>query len=197
MRELTFVERGMVEWREAPAPQLQGAGEVLVRPVAVATCDLDAAIIKGLAPFVGPFPLGHEFIAEVTDIGDAVSGVELGQRFAVPFQICCGVCANCRAAIGAHAAADLEGHGEALPELYAADGIADVGYFGDELVAQRKWPDKGGQPLDDGCVEVAGGDRHGTYQHLACALQLWCGSLAPLDHSPLDERQLAHAQAPL
>jgi threonine dehydrogenase-like Zn-dependent dehydrogenase len=99
MRELTFIERGVVQWREAAAPKLQGAGEVLVRPLAVATCDLDAAIVKGMAPFVGPFPLGHEFIAEVIDLGDDVRGVEVGQRFAVPFQICCGACANCRAGL--------------------------------------------------------------------------------------------------
>jgi threonine dehydrogenase-like Zn-dependent dehydrogenase len=99
MRELTFIERGVVEWREAAAPRLQGAGEVLVRPLAVATCDLDAAIIKGVAPFVGPFPLGHEFVAEVTDVGDEVRAVEVGQRFAIPFQICCGVCARCRAGL--------------------------------------------------------------------------------------------------
>ena len=99
MLEATFVERGVVEWREAPSPRLQGPGEVLVRPIAVATCDLDAAIIKGNAPLPGPFPLGHEFVAEVTDIGDDVRGVEVGQRYAVPFQICCGVCAKCLAGI--------------------------------------------------------------------------------------------------
>ena len=96
MQELTFIEPGLVEWREAPEPSLQSAREVLVRPLAVATCDLDAAIIRGRAPFVGPFPLGHEFIAEVTDMGDEVTGVEIGGRYAVPFQICCGACVNCR-----------------------------------------------------------------------------------------------------
>jgi threonine dehydrogenase-like Zn-dependent dehydrogenase len=96
VQELTFVEPGLVEWREAPQPTLQGAGEVLVRPLAVASCDLDAAIIRGVAPFAGPFPLGHEFVAEVVDVGDDVTGVAAGERFAVPFQICCGECANCR-----------------------------------------------------------------------------------------------------
>jgi threonine dehydrogenase-like Zn-dependent dehydrogenase len=95
MLELTFIEPGLVRWQEATAPRLQGPGEVLVRPLSVATCDLDAAIIKGRAPFTGPFPLGHEFVAEVTDIGDDVKGVEIGERFAIPFQICCGTCANC------------------------------------------------------------------------------------------------------
>ncbi|HEV2980065.1 MAG TPA: alcohol dehydrogenase catalytic domain-containing protein [Solirubrobacteraceae bacterium] len=98
-QQLTFIKRGEVQWREAPLPALQNAGEVLVRPIAVATCDLDAAIVRGQAPFVGPFAMGHEFVAEVTDVGDAVAGVRPGERYAVPFQICCGSCANCRAGL--------------------------------------------------------------------------------------------------
>jgi alcohol dehydrogenase len=96
VQELTFVKPGQVEWRDAPEPALQGPGEVLVRPLAVATCDLDAAIVRGRAPFVGPFPLGHEFVAEVAEVGEETSGVPVGARFVVPFQICCGTCANCR-----------------------------------------------------------------------------------------------------
>jgi hypothetical protein len=99
LRELTFVKPGSVEWREAPDPRLESDREVLVRPLAVATCDLDAAIVRGRTPFVGPFPLGHEFVAEVVEVGEEVDGVEAGQRFAVPFQICCGICANCLAGI--------------------------------------------------------------------------------------------------
>jgi threonine dehydrogenase-like Zn-dependent dehydrogenase len=99
MQELTFVKPGEVEWREAPPPRLKSQAEVLVKPLAVATCDLDAAIVRGRAPFLGPFPLGHEFVAEVVDVGEQVHGVEAGQRYAVPFQICCGVCANCLAGL--------------------------------------------------------------------------------------------------
>ncbi len=99
VRELTFVKPGSVEWREAPDPELKSDREVLVRPLAVATCDLDAAIVRGRAPFLGPFPLGHEFVAEVVEVGQEVKGVEDGQCFAVPFQICCGICATCMAGI--------------------------------------------------------------------------------------------------
>ena len=40
--------------------------------MAVATCDLDALIISGESPFPPPFPIGHECVAEVVDVGDAV-----------------------------------------------------------------------------------------------------------------------------
>ena len=101
MRELTYVGPGQVEWREAPAPRLEGDGQVLVRPIAVATCDLDAVIVRGLAPFPPPFPLGHESVAEVGEIGDAVRTVRPGDRVVVPFQPACGACGFCRRGQGA------------------------------------------------------------------------------------------------
>ncbi|MDX6661841.1 MAG: hypothetical protein QOJ55_2663, partial [Solirubrobacteraceae bacterium] len=54
MRELTFIEPGKVEWCEVAEPELEGAGQALVRPLAVATCDLDAAMLAGESPFEGP-----------------------------------------------------------------------------------------------------------------------------------------------
>lgn len=96
MRQLIFVKAGVVEWQEAPEPRLQGPGEALVRPVAVTACDLDVALLRGRAPFSGPFPLGHEFVGEIVELGDAVTGFRRGQRVVVTFQICCGECDRCR-----------------------------------------------------------------------------------------------------
>jgi alcohol dehydrogenase len=62
----------------------------------VATCDLDAAIVHGRAPFQGPFPFGHECVAEVVDVADGVAGLDPGDLVSVPFQISCGECAACR-----------------------------------------------------------------------------------------------------
>jgi threonine dehydrogenase-like Zn-dependent dehydrogenase len=95
MQQLTFVEAGKIEWREAAAPRLQGSGEALVRPLAVSRCDLDFVLARGKAPVPGPFPLGHECVAEVIDVGDAVASVKPGDRVIVPFQISCGTCARC------------------------------------------------------------------------------------------------------
>jgi len=86
-----------VRWSEAPAPRLQGDGEALVRPLAVAMCDLDAAWLAGLIPFERPFPLGHECTGEVIEVGDAVRTVAPGDVVVVPFQISCGRCAACTA----------------------------------------------------------------------------------------------------
>ncbi|MGZ5337695.1 MAG: dehydrogenase, partial [Solirubrobacterales bacterium] len=60
MKQLTFVEPGKLEWREAAEPRLEGDGEAIVRPVALATCDLDAMIVRGRAPVEREFAFGHE-----------------------------------------------------------------------------------------------------------------------------------------
>lgn len=96
MQQLTFVKPGVLEWWDVPAPNLEGPQEALVRPLAVATCDLDGPIFRGETPFTSPFAFGHEFVAEVVEVGSEVAVVRPGQRVVVPFQISCGVCANCR-----------------------------------------------------------------------------------------------------
>ena len=95
MRHLSFVEPGTVRWEEAPTPRIQTPDDALVRPLVVTTCDIDHAIVHGRVPFPGPFPLGHEFVAEVVEAGDAVSRFRRGQRVVVPFQIGCGRCDRC------------------------------------------------------------------------------------------------------
>src|SRR5262249_15616736 len=96
MEQLFFTGHGQVEWRDIRPPKLAGDKDALVRPVAVATCDLDTAVVHGAAPFPGPFPLGHEGVAEVVEVGSDVTAVSAGQRVIVPFQVSCGRCARCR-----------------------------------------------------------------------------------------------------
>ena len=64
-----------------------------MRPLAVATCDLDQPMIFGQTPFRFPIHLGHECVAEVVEGPD---GFAPGDRVVVPFQISCGTCERCR-----------------------------------------------------------------------------------------------------
>lgn len=96
MRQLTLVKPGRAEWSEVPEPVLTGPDDALVRPIAVATCDLDTAINAGVFPIELPYAVGHEFVAEVIDIADGVETVQPGDVVAVPFQISCGHCSACR-----------------------------------------------------------------------------------------------------
>lgn len=95
MQQLTFLPERRFEWREVPAPVLGGDQAAIVRPVAVATCDLDRLIVLGAMPVDQPLPFGHECVAEVVDIGAAVTTVRPGDLVSVPFQLSCGHCGSC------------------------------------------------------------------------------------------------------
>ncbi len=95
MRQLAFLEAGRVAWQEAPDPELPGPRGALVRPLAVARCDLDHPM-AAFGFFPGPFAVGHETVAEVIAVGDEVGERSIGDRVLVPFQVSCGTCAACR-----------------------------------------------------------------------------------------------------
>jgi threonine dehydrogenase-like Zn-dependent dehydrogenase len=96
MRQLTFIKPGTLEWWDVPLPRIEGAGQALVRPLAVARCDLDLWLMRGTAPLQGPFAMGHEMVGVVTEVGEGVARFQPGDRVVVPFQISCGTCDNCR-----------------------------------------------------------------------------------------------------
>jgi len=82
-------------WEEVETPQLIEPRDALVRPIAVARCDLDPAIALGLYPMPAPFVMGHEMVGEVVAIGEAIRNVRLGDKVIVPFQLSCMTCAPC------------------------------------------------------------------------------------------------------
>jgi len=122
MQQLTFAGAGKLEWHDVPAPELSTGADALVRPVAVATCDLDTAVVSGRAPLPGPFAFGHEFVADVISTGDAVTSVRPGDRVIVPFQVSCGGCDFCRRGLTASC-------------LTAGAGAA----YGMAPIARREW----------------------------------------------------------
>ncbi len=95
MRHLVLTGPKRLAWQDVPDPELRGAREALVRPLAVATCDLDHPMIAGETPFPTPIALGHECVAEVVEVGRDVEAVRVGDRVVVPFQISCGTCTRC------------------------------------------------------------------------------------------------------
>jgi threonine dehydrogenase-like Zn-dependent dehydrogenase len=119
MIELTYLKKGALAWREAPEPALQSPNEALVRPFVAARCDgdrlplfysatallklgvavhrLDPAVfdVFGASPYAGPFPFGHECVAEVMATGGGVKLLKRGDRVVVPWAISCGNCPCC------------------------------------------------------------------------------------------------------
>ena len=119
MNQLHFVKKEHLEWRQVAEPVIEDAFQAIVRPFAVAKCDLDDAFLFNQLPlklnignalglidkdffkffgknfFKGPFPFGHECVAEVIEIGEKVEKFKIGDVVSVPFQISCGTCINC------------------------------------------------------------------------------------------------------
>lgn len=97
MRQLTCVGPGAVEWQDVPEPELQQPDDVLVRPMAVARCEIDPLLVLvGPRPGDDGFALGHEAVAEVVAVGDAVDGLQVGHLVLPAFQLSCGACPTCR-----------------------------------------------------------------------------------------------------
>jgi len=97
MRALVLKPGGRFAWESLPAPPPPGPLAATVRPLAIATCDMDRPIALGGTPFLPPFSFGHECVGEVLAVGGEVATVRPGQRVVVPFQISCGACLSCRA----------------------------------------------------------------------------------------------------
>lgn len=119
MRELTFVRAGDLQWRDRPAPTLLDPSDALVRPFVASRCDGDClplhsnvsrpmqaglkigmidpvvGAIVGDVPFAGPWGIGHEAVAQVTEIGSEVTGLSVGDVVVVPWAMACGTCYEC------------------------------------------------------------------------------------------------------
>jgi alcohol dehydrogenase len=96
VRRLILDGTARVRWEDAADPGRPGPDAAVVAPVAAATCDLDVAVLRGRFPLPGPYPFGHEAVADVVEVGERVTRVAPGDRVVVPFQISCGACAPCR-----------------------------------------------------------------------------------------------------
>lgn len=96
MRSLVALPGARFRWRDVPAPDPPGPLAATVRPIAVATCDMDRPLVLGATPLPLPLQLGHECVAEVVQVGERVTGVAAGDLVVVPFQISCGDCVPCR-----------------------------------------------------------------------------------------------------
>ena len=96
MRELTIEGRESCTWRDVPDLEIVDPGQALVRPLAVACCDLDVAVSEGRLPIAPGHAVGHEGVGEVVAVGDDVTSVKVGDHVVVPFQISCGTCSACR-----------------------------------------------------------------------------------------------------
>lgn len=123
MKALHFIDVGKLAWREQPDLRVESPLQAIVRPIAATTCDLDRRIIQGLVDFGTDFPIGHECVAEVTEIGDQVTTVTPGDIVVVPWHISCGVCPECRRGLTAACSTTPRLSGYGVPIAGAWGGL--------------------------------------------------------------------------
>ena len=88
---------------QVPVPE-PGMGEVLIKIRKTAICGTDVHIFnwdpwaqQHLTP---PVVVGHEYVGEIAELGEGVTGLYVGQRVSGEGHIVCGHCRNCRSGNG-------------------------------------------------------------------------------------------------
>ncbi|HUY67500.1 MAG TPA: zinc-dependent alcohol dehydrogenase family protein [Acidimicrobiales bacterium] len=103
MKALIYRGPGKKAWDEVPDPKIEQSTDVIVQMVATTICGTDLHILKGDVPEVevGRI-LGHEGIGVITQIGDAVTQLAVGDRVILACVSSCGRCSNCRQGLYSH-----------------------------------------------------------------------------------------------
>lgn len=109
MKALVYQGPGRKSWEEVPDPVIQKPTDVIVKMDATTICGTDLHILKGDVPEVevGRI-LGHEGIGTITQVGEGVTRLSVGDRVILGCISPCGSCSFCRAQLPSHCA-DPEG----------------------------------------------------------------------------------------
>jgi len=90
-----FVCRGPDDYglEDVSVPGILEPGDVIGRVLLTTISGADLAVVRGGIPEVRyPLIVGHEFCAEIVEIGPAVKNLKVGDRVVVSCVACCGEC---------------------------------------------------------------------------------------------------------
>ncbi|MBF4767136.1 zinc-dependent alcohol dehydrogenase family protein [Nocardioides agariphilus] len=107
MKALVYHGPGKKAWEEVPDPKILQPTDVIVHVDTTTICGTDLHILKGDVPAVTDGRiLGHEGVGTVTEIGSAVTTIEVGDRVLISCINSCGSCSYCHQGLYAHCLAD-------------------------------------------------------------------------------------------
>lgn len=97
MRALMKTDRGPgnLELREIEEPRPR-KDEVLIEVAAAGICGTDVHIKHDQTFYTPPIVLGHEYSGKVVEVGDDVTGIEVGDLVVSPATAYCGKCYQCK-----------------------------------------------------------------------------------------------------
>lgn len=111
MKALTYLEPGVISWRDVPMPTIEAETDVIGKVIATTICGTDLHIIKGDVPEStaaakkngeNGLILGHEAVIEVTEVGKDVHKFKKGDIALVSCITSCGDCYYCEKNLQAH-----------------------------------------------------------------------------------------------
>jgi threonine dehydrogenase-like Zn-dependent dehydrogenase len=96
VKALTWHGKRDVRVEEVPDPSIEKPTDAIIKVTSTAICGSDLHLYEVLGPFLSPGDiLGHEPMGIVEEVGTAVTGLHVGDRVVVPFNVCCGSCWMC------------------------------------------------------------------------------------------------------
>ena len=111
MKATVFHGPNNIRLEEVPRPKA-GAGEAVIRITLTTICGTDLHILRGEYPVKPGLVIGHEPVGVIEEIGEGVSGYEIGDRVLVGAITPCGQCRACLSAQWAQC-----GHGEGIEAI--------------------------------------------------------------------------------
>jgi alcohol dehydrogenase/glutathione-independent formaldehyde dehydrogenase len=82
---------------EVDEPEIEHPNDVLIDITTSCICGSDLHMYEGRTAAEPGIVFGHENMGIVTEVGEAVSSLEAGDRVVAPFNVACGFCENCEA----------------------------------------------------------------------------------------------------
>ncbi|GLI73737.1 hypothetical protein PoHVEF18_001958 [Penicillium ochrochloron] len=96
MQAVVFKEPFKVAVEQRPIPTVQDPEDIVVKVAYTALCGSDLHVYRGIEPSPpGPI-MGHEFMGEIVEVGDAVTTLQKGDRVVSAFTTSCGKCFYCK-----------------------------------------------------------------------------------------------------
>lgn len=107
MKALVYHGPNQKSWDDVPDPTILKPTDAIVKMETTTICGTDLHILKGDVPAVKEGTiLGHEGVGTVTEVGDAVTNVAVGDRVVVSAVSSCGRCSYCKKGLNSHCLAD-------------------------------------------------------------------------------------------
>jgi len=103
MKALVYHGPGAKAWEDVPDPKIEQATDVIVKMDTTTICGTDLHILKGdVATVAAGRILGHEGVGTITEVGSAVSDLNIGDQVILSCISACGHCEFCKHGVYSH-----------------------------------------------------------------------------------------------